>query len=189
MVSIINELLDLARIEARRGKDFNIQRIDLGELLREIVGGFKSPDGRPSPQPPPAAGARWVRGDRKKLTQAIGNVLSNAYKYSPAGGSVSIEFPEAGEQVGVRIRDQGIGMTPEQLGRVFERFYRADSSGKIPGTGLGMSIVKEIVDLHGGHIELESKVGAGTTVTIWLQSQPAAVDESEPATAAQKETP
>jgi hypothetical protein len=94
MVSIINELLDLARIEARRGKDFNIQRIDLGELLREIVGGFKSPDGRPSPQPPTATDARWVRGDRKKLTQAIGNVLSNAYKYSPGGGSVSIEFPE-----------------------------------------------------------------------------------------------
>jgi PAS domain S-box-containing protein len=189
MVSIINELLDLARIEARRGKDFNIQRIDLGELLREIVSGFKSPDGRPSPPPPTAQRPHWVRGDRKKLTQAIGNVLSNAYKYSPGGGSVSIEFPEAAEKVGIRIRDQGMGMTPEQLERVFERFYRADSSGKIPGTGLGMSIVKEIVELHGGHIELESKIGAGTTVTIWLQSQPAATAGVEPTDTVQNDIP
>ena len=59
-------------------------------------------------------------------------------------------------------------MTPEQLSHVCERFYRADTSGKIPGTGLGMSIVKEIVELHGGDLEITSKVGAGTTVTLWL---------------------
>jgi signal transduction histidine kinase len=88
---------------------------------------------------------------------------------------------DASEFLGLRISDHGIGMSKEQLARVFERFYRADTSGKIPGTGLGMSIVKEIVELHGGHIELASKVGAGTTVTIWLQaSVPAA--ETPPAT-------
>ncbi len=174
MVSIINELLDLARIEARRGKDFNIARLDLRELVHEIAGGFKPPDERPSPEEPPADGPLWVRGDRKKLTQAIGNVLSNAYKYSPAGGMVGIEFlaPDGDAALlGIRVRDQGIGMTEEQLARVFERFYRADASGKIQGTGLGMSIVKEIIELHGGHVELDSKVGAGTTVTIWLQAQ------------------
>jgi signal transduction histidine kinase len=119
----------------------------------------------------------WVRADRKKLTQAIGNVLSNAYKYSPAGGKIDVELviPEgnASDLLGLRIRDHGIGMSPEQLARVFERFYRADTSGKIPGTGLGMCIVKEIIELHGGHIELASKVGAGTTVTIWLQASSA----------------
>jgi PAS domain S-box-containing protein len=185
MISIINELLDLARIEARRGKDFNIARLDLCELLREVVAGFKSPDGRPSPVAPDSPSPLWVRADPKKLTQAIGNVLSNAYKYSPAGGKVSVEFVipagDASEFLGLRISDHGIGMSKEQLARVFERFYRADTSGKIPGTGLGMSIVKEIVELHGGHIELASKVGAGTTVTIWLQaSVPAA--ETPPAT-------
>ena len=60
-------------------------------------------------------------------------------------------------------------MTPEQLSQVCKRFYRADSSGNIPGTGLGMSIVKEIIELQGGKIELASKVGVGTTVTLWLQ--------------------
>jgi signal transduction histidine kinase len=59
-------------------------------------------------------------------------------------------------------------MTPEQLARVFERFYRADTSGKIPGTGLGMSIVQEIVSLHGGKVSVASTAGLGTTVTIWL---------------------
>ncbi len=127
----------------------------------------------------PAAGV--VRGDAKKLTQAITNVLSNAYKYSPGGGAVELgvversgdggeagEVADAPRMLGIRIADRGIGMTPEQLARVCERFYRADTSGKIPGTGLGMSIVREIVELHGGLIDFESAPGAGTTVTLWL---------------------
>jgi signal transduction histidine kinase len=69
--------------------------------------------------------------------------------------------------VGVRVRDQGIGMTGPQQARVFERFYRADPSGDIPGTGLGMCLVKEILDLHGGRIDLHSIPGQGTTVTMW----------------------
>jgi signal transduction histidine kinase len=174
MISIINELLDLARIEARRGKDFTITAVDVRELLRDVVSGFKTPDGRPSPTEPPADGQFRVSADRKKLTQAISNVISNAYKYSPDGGAVGLELVkspddrDAPPRIGIRIADHGIGMTPEQLARVCERFYRADTSGQIPGTGLGMSIVKEIVELHGGELELTSKVGAGTTVTLWL---------------------
>ncbi|MFZ4537714.1 histidine kinase dimerization/phospho-acceptor domain-containing protein [Propionivibrio sp.] len=75
MVSIINELLDLARIEARRGKDFTLELIDIGDLLQQIVTGFKTPNGRPSPQEPSAAGPLWLRADRNKLTQAVMNVL------------------------------------------------------------------------------------------------------------------
>ena len=184
MISIINELLDLARIEARRGKDFTLERIDVRNLLHEIVTGFKTPGARPAPQEPPANGSLWVSADRQKLIQAISNVISNAYKYSPDGGAVGIELVPPTSDVpllGIRITDHGIGMTPGQLARVCERFYRADVSGQVPGTGLGMSIVKEIVALHGGQLELDSKVGAGTTVTIWLpavrtQTEPAAVD-------------
>jgi PAS domain S-box-containing protein len=174
MISIINELLDLARIEARRGKDFIIERVDVGELLRDVVGGFKTPDGRPSQTEPSTDGPLWVSADRKKLIQAVSNVISNAYKYSPGGSAVGLDLvksPDVGDvppRIGIRITDHGIGMTPEQLAHVCERFYRADTSGKIPGTGLGMSIVKEIVELHGGQLELTSKVGAGTTVTLWL---------------------
>jgi signal transduction histidine kinase len=176
IASIINELLDLARIEARRGKDFTFERLCVRDLVNEIVGNFKTPDGRASPEEAPLNGLLWVRADRKKLTQAMGNVLSNAYKYSSADNAVTIEFvrsesdaPGSGTPlIGIRITDQGIGMTPKQLGRVFERFYRADTSGKAPGTGLGMSIVHEIVVLHGGEVSITSKLGIGTTVTIWL---------------------
>ena len=196
MISIINELLDLARIEARRGKDFTIAAVDVHELLREVIAGFKTPDGRPSPTEPPAEGPFQVRADRKKLTQAISNVISNAYKYSPGGGAVDIELvrsPHDGGlplRIGIRVTDHGIGMTPDQLAHVCERFYRADTSGKIPGTGLGMSIVKEIVELHGGELDLASKVGAGTTVTLWLPgaempSEPNQPDRLLPATAHQ----
>lgn len=115
----------------------------------------------------------FFRVDRKKLTQAISNVLSNAYKYSAAHSPVEIDLLEGASvvaegMIGTRITDHGIGMTPEQLSRVFERFYRADTSGKIPGTGLGMSIVKEIIELHGGWVELNSTMGSGTVVTLWI---------------------
>ena len=186
MISIINELLDLARIEARRGKDFSIADVDVRELLREVCAGFKAPQGRLSPQAPPANGPLRVRADRKKLTQAISNVMSNAYKYSPKGGAVDIELAttpgndDLPSRIGICITDHGIGMTPEQLAHVCERFYRADTSGKIPGTGLGMSIVKEIVELHGGDLEITSKVGAGTTVTIWLPARSVEVGTQAP---------
>lgn len=173
MIAIVNELLDLARIEARRGKDFKLEMLDVRELLQYVLANFKAPDDRPPPLGPQSAAAFPVRADRNKLTQAIGNVLSNAYKYSPAGGEVVIDLLTAADEpaaprIGIRITDHGIGMTPAQLARVCERFYRADNSGKIPGTGLGMSIVKEIVELHGGSVELASEPGRGTSVILWL---------------------
>jgi PAS domain S-box-containing protein len=176
LVAIVNELLDLARIEARRGQDFEIETLDLAGLLNQIVGDFKPPEGREAPalRVPEEHASVPVRVDRLKLHQALGNVLSNAYKYSPEGGAVDMSVVhERGREgvpawVGVQVRDHGLGMTPEQLARVSERFYRADSSGNIPGTGLGMSIVKEIVELLGGRLALNSTFGQGTTVTIWL---------------------
>jgi signal transduction histidine kinase len=71
-------------------------------------------------------------------------------------------------QVCIHVTDQGIGMTPAQLSRVCERFYRADSSGSIPGTGLGMSIVKEVIELHGGRVNVISTIGQGTRVSLCL---------------------
>ena len=186
MVSIIDELLDLARIEAKGGKDFNVARVDLRQLLAEIVSGFKAPGERPAPLVAAGPAPLWVRADSKKLSQALGNVLSNAYKYSPEGGAVAIELipPEAGgSRVGIRVSDQGIGMSSAQLSRVFERFYRADASGQIPGTGLGMSIVREIIELHGGEVSVDSTFGAGTQVTLWL---PGAAALSEDPLAAQR---
>jgi signal transduction histidine kinase/HAMP domain-containing protein len=173
LVSIINELLDLARIEARQGKDFVHEQLDLHELLNEVIAGWKVPDGRNAPAIIGNSGI-WLQADRKKLMQALGNLVSNAYKYSPMGGEVNIElalYPAENDVPGrifITVSDHGIGMTPEQQARVCERFYRADSSGKIPGSGLGMSIVKEIIELHGGGIEIASEIGKGTQVKLWL---------------------
>jgi signal transduction histidine kinase/CHASE1-domain containing sensor protein len=177
MSSILNELLDLARIEARRGKDFTFENVSVQNLVAEVVHEFKLPRGRSAPTLTASGTPLTVLADHKKAQQAILNILSNAYKYSPAGGDVHIELIESLQngaippRVGIRISDHGIGMTQEQQGRVFERFYRADASGKISGTGLGMSIVHEIVECHGGTVELSSEYGVGTTVTVWLLSR------------------
>ena len=173
MSSILNELLDLARIEARRGKDFVLKNLTLGGLLQEAVGAFSPAAGRAAPVLALCAEPTPVQADHKKMLQVINNVLSNAYKYSPEGGDVVVrELPRTQLQgrwmAGFSVQDHGIGMSPAQLARVCERFYRADTSGRIPGTGLGMSIVKEIVELHRGEVELDSVEGAGTTVRIWL---------------------
>ena len=173
MSDIINELLDLARIEARRGKDFRIERIALQDIVADTIAGYKPPPGREGPVLPDSGPEILVHADRAKMQQVLLNILSNAYKYSPQGGDVVLRYCTQGDagtssRVGVEVQDHGIGMTAEQVQRVCERFYRADTSGQISGTGLGMSIVKEIIDLHGGEVEVRSQPGVGTTVRLWL---------------------
>lgn len=172
MMAIINQLLDLARIEARRGSDFEFERLDLVAAAAAVAADHRPPEGREPPRVDAPAHALPVQADARKLQQALLNVLSNAYKYSPAGGEVAISFRrdehDGRVRHGVTVRDHGIGMSEAQRSRVFERFYRADASGNIPGTGLGMSIVQEIVELHGGSVEVDSTPGQGSCVTVWL---------------------
>jgi len=172
MVSIINELLDLVRIDDRRGKDFDFETVNTSTLVQGVLADYAVPEGRAPaelllPDVPLA-----VRADPQKLAQAVRNIVSNAFKYSPNGGAVRVSVMADAHQgqarVAIRVADQGIGMTPAQAARVSERFYRADTSGAIPGTGLGMSIVKEIIELHQGQMTLDSEAGVGTTVTLWL---------------------
>lgn len=173
MVAILNELLDLARIEARRGQDFSIEPLDLGEVVQAVLADHRAPDGRATPVVVVPTQAMPVRADRHKLQQAVLNILSNAYKYSPQGGDVEVRFVQAPahkgpQRFGVAIQDHGIGLSPDHVARLGERFFRADKSGNIPGTGLGVSIVKELMDLMGGRMQVTSALGQGTTVTLWL---------------------
>jgi signal transduction histidine kinase len=173
MSNILNELLDLARIEARRGKDFQYKRLDLAELVKQSVTSFIVPALSQAPQLQRPEQALWIMADAQKLQQAILNVLSNAYKYSTPGKPVKLQLAleqqvQGLQRVCLHVTDEGIGLTPEQVERVCERFYRADASGKVPGTGLGMSIVKEIISLHGGNVTIQSKFGRGTCVSFSL---------------------
>jgi signal transduction histidine kinase len=172
VTSIVNELLDLVRIDSRRGQDFVVQPISLQRLVDEALKTYKPAPGRQGPVCAESERSLWVKADQRKLVQVLCNLISNAFKYSPDGGEIHIGFPVAVHDgvpwCGVEVRDRGLGMTAAQLSRCFERFYRADTSGKIPGTGLGLCIVKEIMDLHGGRIDIQSKPGEGTTVTLWL---------------------
>jgi two-component system phosphate regulon sensor histidine kinase PhoR len=105
------------------------------------------------------------------LEQAIINLIDNAVKYSGPGSSVEVEAGAVNSQVAVRIRDQGVGIDREHLPRLFERFYRVDSSRsrKVGGTGLGLAIVKHIAQAHGGKVGVESNPGQGSTFTVYLQ--------------------
>jgi signal transduction histidine kinase len=173
LINLVNELLDLARIEARRGKDFDRRLQPVGPIIEQALDGLKVPGDRRKVHVHMAAPQSLVWADTDKLGQAVLNVLSNAYKYSPQGGEIHLRVqpqPEL-QQLVIEVTDHGIGMTPDQLARVFERFFRADPSGNIPGTGLGMSLVKEIVSLHEGQVDVLSEFGQGTTVRITLRAQ------------------
>ncbi len=171
LVKMINELLDLARIESRRGLDLQINAYPLSELINNSVKGLmlKDTDRQVVTAPIPQG---MVLIDPEKMQLAMNNLLTNAFKYSPRGGLVSLKVRIAWQNVEqfavIEIQDQGIGMNRDQLARAFERFYRADASGNIPGTGLGLSMVKEVAELHKGKVELVSTLGLGTTASLWI---------------------
>jgi signal transduction histidine kinase len=172
MMGLVDELLDLACIESRAGGDFNHQVVELGALIEQALHDFMPPEVRERPLWQRSAQPAWVRVDVAKTAQVLRNLLSNAYKYSREGPVDVRLLPAQGPQdalrVGFAVADRGIGMKPEHLARVCERFFRADSSGQVPGAGLGMSIVHEIISLMGGSLELASTPGEGTIVTVWL---------------------
>jgi signal transduction histidine kinase len=171
LVKMINELLDLARIESRRGLDLQIAPSSLRELVHNAVKGLMLSDNERQVTIGHIPDA-MVLIDTEKMQLAMNNLLSNALKYSPQGGEVRVtahlDTLDDKAYATIEVSDQGIGMSPNQLARAFERFYRADASGNIPGTGLGLSMVKEVATLHNGQIELSSILGSGTTARLWI---------------------
>ena len=109
-----------------------------------------------------------MRADAARLRQAIANLVDNALKYTPRGGTVTLETAREGDAGILRVRDSGEGIPAEALPRIWDRLYRAEPSRTRPGLGLGLSLVKAIVDAHGGHVEAASEPGAGSTFTISL---------------------
>ena len=168
LTQLIDELLDLARIEARAGKDFFIKERDMKGFLTQLKDSYMPPVPNRELQIRLPDAIPSVGFDENKLTQAVSNILNNAFKYSPEGGAVELSAILDDSRVGIQVRDQGLGMSQTSVEHIFDRFYRADPSCNIPGSGLGMAVVKEIMDVHGGEIEIHSAMGEGTQVTLWL---------------------
>jgi len=114
-------------------------------------------------------GSAIIKGDKEGLIEAFTNIVENAIKYNFPRGSVNISITEESGNALVTIQDTGIGIPKEEFDRIFDRFYRVDTSrGVTVGSGLGLSIVRTIIDAHGGHIELDSVVGSGSIFKVYL---------------------
>jgi heavy metal sensor kinase len=170
LTRLIEQLLALAREDARTGETA-IQAIDLSSLVKQVV-----EDMRPLAE---ARGLAFVvevdspltiSGNALRLRQVCYNLLENSIKYTPAGGTITLRAERKDQAAILTIRDTGIGIPPEHVPFVFDRFYRVDKarSRAEGGTGLGLSIAQSIVAAHGGQIELASTPGQGTTCTVDL---------------------
>ncbi|PJF42714.1 MAG: hypothetical protein CUN50_02970 [Candidatus Thermofonsia Clade 1 bacterium] len=111
-----------------------------------------------------------VRADRDRLIQVLLNLASNAYKYTPNGGDIWLSAKREGAHVAFTVADSGVGMTAEQLAKLGTKFWRADNGLGQPGTGLGFAITRNLIELMGGQLEIQSAPNQGTTVTFKLPS-------------------
>ena len=171
MAKIVQDLLELSRFDSGNTKitseQFSLER-SLRDVHAAIVLEAKKRDHTLNLE------LEWklprIIGDRARIEQVLMNIISNALKYTPNGGTIDISSGSTGANVWVKVEDNGIGIPQEDLERVFDRFYRVEKarSREAGGTGLGLSIAKEIVTRHGGDLMIESTQGVGTTVTMTL---------------------
>ncbi len=166
---IVDDLLDISRIESGRELELVREPVQAEDVFLPVIQHFRlqyedrrfAADFSPAPEP--------LMLDRRKMAQVMENLLSNAVKYSPQGGDVWVGGQVEENIYRITVNDNGIGMSEEQVTNVFDKFYRADSSDvAVSGSGLGMSIVKHIVEGHGGKIAIESTPGQGTRVILRL---------------------
>ena len=182
LIALVNQMLDLARIDSGGSAQMHPAPLDLAELAVKVRDAIEDPAQAGRIVLQPAAGPAPVLADPMRAQQALANIVANALAYSAPGSQVSVEIA-AGERNGrpgaaVTVSDRGVGMTPEQRRQVYDAFWRAGALPDVPGNGLGMTIVREIVAVHCGQMEIASQPGEGTQVTLWLpQDAPAALEE------------
>ncbi|AHN23862.1 cell wall metabolism sensor histidine kinase WalK [Lysinibacillus sphaericus] len=170
MIRLVNDLLQLSRMDSSNYK-LNTDIVLFNSFFNRIIDRFEMSKSenvtfeRLLPET-----SYYVEIDTDKVTQVIDNVISNAIKYSPDGGSVRFGFTVQGDTLKVMISDDGMGIPKENVGRIFDRFYRVDRARarSMGGTGLGLAIAREMIEAHGGKIWAESEEGYGTTVFFTL---------------------
>ena len=169
---LAEDLLTLAQLESAN-PDLQLGKVDLSTFFGEIIRDWEKKLANKhlnviadvAPELPS------ICADRARLQEALYNLLDNAVKYSCEHGEITLQARQRDQQVVLSVGDNGIGISKEDLPRVFERFYRVDkarTAENIRGTGLGLAIVKHIAQLHGGHVEAESELGKGTTIRMVL---------------------
>lgn len=170
MQSLIDDLLTLERVESERESDWQV--FDLAGLVTEVIDAEHSSAQlkKQSLSYERVPNLPSVYGSIPQLRQAITNLVGNAIKYTPEGGKIEVQLRAEHDQVHLSVADNGYGISPARQARIFERFYRAREPGteQIPGTGLGLSLVKTVVERHGGLVGFESETGHGSTFRFWL---------------------
>jgi signal transduction histidine kinase len=165
---LIGELLDVSKIQEGR-LEYIQEPVDLEALLHEVAETMQQISTTHAVVVRGVA-PRPLIGDQGRLEQVFTNLISNAIKYSPDAETVEMDLSTSPETVTVRVHDHGLGIPREQRDKIFERFYRATGPKQraIPGLGMGLYIVAEIVKRHGGTITVDSAVGKGSTFTVTL---------------------
>jgi signal transduction histidine kinase len=177
MGKLVNDLLEISRLEAGRTK-LKLAAVDIRQVVDETVANTRAEiEARQHRlEVDVSEGLPSVLGDAERLVQILTNLVSNAYRYTPDGGTIRIaangsEYPELPPgHLYVGVSDTGIGMSPQELLRLEGNFFRADHDlvQQQPGTGLGVSIARNLIELHGGELVIESKVGQGSTFRFTL---------------------
>ena len=169
---LAEDLLTLAQLESAN-PNLQLSTVDLSSFLGEVIRDWETKLATKQLNvivdlPPDVP---TIRADRARLQEALYNLLDNAVKHSRAHGEIRLMARQRDDQIVLSVSDNGIGISKEDLPRVFERFYRVDkarTAESIRGTGLGLAIVKHIAQLHGGHVEADSEPGKGTTIRVSL---------------------
>ena len=172
LLSLINDILDLATIEAGY-MQLETHEVDIHALMSSVLTftrerarnqGLKLQFDCPT-------GIGTILADERRLKQALFNLVSNALKFTPSGGTVTLAAYREGDRVALVVADTGVGVPREDQARIFEKFERGNPNARQSGPGLGLSLVKSFIELHGGEVELRSRPGTGTTVICWLNDR------------------
>jgi signal transduction histidine kinase/ActR/RegA family two-component response regulator len=177
LATLVNDVLDFQRLESNRAK-LDIQESDIKQVAEDAYQNMVPLAKKKAIDLSLELEGNLPRAkfDSAKIIQVLTNLISNAIKFTPDGGRISVSIHRRDEELIMRVSDTGMGIPKEALAKIFEHFYRVHRPGKeIQGTGLGLAIVNKIVSLHGGRIDVESEVDKGTTFVVYLplSSKPA----------------